>query len=272
MESYGALSLYILRKLSPTVRQCLAREHGSEEWSLDDLRKDLQREIVVLEAGQAGSGLSNVVGGRATISDSGQHSSTAMHVAASGQKYPCFLCKDVTHRVKHCQKFVGANEKMSVFRQEKHCFRCLSDRHSATDCKTNRTCFTFKGLHHTCLHIGTIVSEVPLLHHRDPRRPSCSGFGLVNSARGDNESVIIRPSTVVLKTAVTIVSSQERNGSANLLHDNASQHTFITVCFNLGMGFKVVGYDSSCISSFGSRTQSSTVRDVVELSLIANTL
>lgn len=39
---------------------------------------------------------------------------------------------------------------------------------------------------------------------------------------------------------VATVSSKERSGFANLLLDNASQLSFISACFNLDRGFKVV--------------------------------
>ncbi|CAC5365412.1 unnamed protein product [Mytilus coruscus] len=52
-DTYGTLLVpIILSKLPGEVRQHLAREHGSSTWTLSDLRKSIQKEINIIEAGQ----------------------------------------------------------------------------------------------------------------------------------------------------------------------------------------------------------------------------
>ena len=41
----------ILSKLSTTVKHNLVREHGTTDWSLDQVRKDIAKELQILEAG-----------------------------------------------------------------------------------------------------------------------------------------------------------------------------------------------------------------------------
>ena len=49
-DTYGDLLVcIIIDKLSPNVRRNLARQHGSIDWSLDDLRKALKQEIEFLD-------------------------------------------------------------------------------------------------------------------------------------------------------------------------------------------------------------------------------
>ena len=51
-ESYGApLVPMILGKLPAEVRKNLAREHSNLEWTLDQLRDSIVKEIQVIEAG-----------------------------------------------------------------------------------------------------------------------------------------------------------------------------------------------------------------------------
>ena len=51
-ESYGALLVpMILGKLPADTRRSLAREHSNLEWTIDELRASIAREIRVLEAG-----------------------------------------------------------------------------------------------------------------------------------------------------------------------------------------------------------------------------
>jgi len=51
-ESYGALLVHmVLGKLPVDVRKSLAREHSHLEWTLDQLRQSIAKEIRILEAG-----------------------------------------------------------------------------------------------------------------------------------------------------------------------------------------------------------------------------
>ena len=50
--SYGALLVpIVLGKLPPDTRRNLAREHSNLDWTIDELRDSIAREIRVLEAG-----------------------------------------------------------------------------------------------------------------------------------------------------------------------------------------------------------------------------
>ena len=50
--SYSALLIpAILKKIPEEIRKNIAREHGSSNWSLSDLRKFLLKELNVMEAG-----------------------------------------------------------------------------------------------------------------------------------------------------------------------------------------------------------------------------
>ena len=51
-KSYGALLVpMVLGKLPTDTRKNLAREHGNLEWTIDELRNSIAKEIRVLEAG-----------------------------------------------------------------------------------------------------------------------------------------------------------------------------------------------------------------------------
>ena len=51
-DTYGSLLMpIVLDKLPGEIRKNLAREHGDRNWKLDDLRRAINREINIIEAG-----------------------------------------------------------------------------------------------------------------------------------------------------------------------------------------------------------------------------
>ena len=55
-ESYGDILVPIIHKKLPLeLKKSLARDHSNKEWTLDELRKAILKEVEVLEAGQSNS-------------------------------------------------------------------------------------------------------------------------------------------------------------------------------------------------------------------------
>lgn len=72
---------------------------------------------------------------------------------ATKQK-PCSYCQEA-HNTFTCQKFkaMAPQERQTWAKEAKKCYNCLSDKHVALDCKSERRCQDCKASHHTLLHI-----------------------------------------------------------------------------------------------------------------------
>ena len=109
----------ILGKLPPDVRKNLAREYSNLEWTLDQLRDSIMKEIRVLE-----------VGFFVPLPQPENHRSTAsFHTGATSrleQRKPlkCVFCKG-SHPATQCEATSDQSKRMSIVKLEKLCFNCL---------------------------------------------------------------------------------------------------------------------------------------------------
>ena len=95
ISSYGALLIpMVLRKLPSDTRINLAREHSNLDWTIDELRDSIAREIRVLEAGSCIPPSDHQRSPLLTVS---------FHAGATSQpKNPkCIFCKG-THSTTQC--------------------------------------------------------------------------------------------------------------------------------------------------------------------------
>ena len=123
-ESYGALLIpIVLGKLPIETQRNLAREHGSLEWTLNDLKQGILKEIRVLE-----SGLSINPTTRLSFDQTPMMTTASLHTGASANnsskshnssaKRPCIFCKTIAHPPTKCDKIVD-QQKCIDFIKEK---------------------------------------------------------------------------------------------------------------------------------------------------------
>lgn len=90
-----------------------------------------------------------------------QHSATQIQFAQ--KKYThhinvtsssCALCPKQPHVLRLCKKFLNLSvaDRFSTVKKHNYCLSCLTKNHSVKDCKSNFSCTTCKGRHHTLLH------------------------------------------------------------------------------------------------------------------------
>jgi hypothetical protein len=118
-DTYGSLLVpIILNKLPSEIRKHLAREHGSTDWLLGDLRRSLFRELEVLEAGTTGIELAES-GATATFFVHSGSSHKPRHYNLNPQKLHlcCRFCKE-SHLTSDCYRFQNHNDRMKIVRQK----------------------------------------------------------------------------------------------------------------------------------------------------------
>ncbi|XP_060588880.1 uncharacterized protein LOC132744245 [Ruditapes philippinarum] len=155
-NTYGTLLVpVIIDKLPAEIRKSLARENGSDKWSLESLRKALYRELNIMEAGQTTDALA---GYRTTASfftgarrkpEAGSHViHRRMHKTLIDQR-KCIYCNE-NHHANDCTKLIDVRVKKDKIRKKHLCFNCLKN-HQVINCRSHFRCLKCKRKHHTSI-------------------------------------------------------------------------------------------------------------------------
>ena len=126
-DSYGKLLVpIILNKLTQEIRQNLARENGSDNWLLRDLRLATRKENTILEASQStedfhGITASFMTGAKEKSNTHGQHKP---HYNSRTDISPCVYCYQ-PHKPVNCTKLKTTEESIELVKKKRLCFNCL---------------------------------------------------------------------------------------------------------------------------------------------------
>ncbi|XP_071127724.1 uncharacterized protein [Mytilus edulis] len=257
-ESYGALLIpIILNKLPSEIRQHLARENGSDNWELIDLRRGILKEITIIEAGQRSS----------SFMDSMQPTTmTASFLTCANRKCepskvvtfdnrerqtqnirqkPCIFCQNL-HDPAKCPNVTDHDTRLSIVKEKKLCFNCLGS-HRSVDCKSKYRCRQCHQKHHTSLCHGNICTNDQLMS--------------VNAVVDDSENTLIAASfhsseeksrsNVLLKTAVAPVGGN-RYVDTHILFDEGAQRSFVTEELASKIDLEILGTETIHLSAFES--------------------
>ncbi|XP_057379622.1 uncharacterized protein LOC130701716 [Daphnia carinata] len=213
-NSYGDLLVCLLiDKLSCDVRRNLTRHQGNSEWSLDELRAAIRREIDIMS-----DSYDQLTPNRPTkqvLFASSHPVKKKLCPYCSGEHYPT-----------QCSEVRGPEERAKVAKVKKLCLNCLHAGHTnIKDCPSRYRCQRCQQPHHTSLHLDKNTSTNFLA------KPSSTHTGcLLNKIHSKIVAAIKTSSMpfVFLKTAVATVCSHSKSQLANLLIDDGSQLTFIT--------------------------------------------
>ena len=157
-DTYGSLLVpIVLDKLPGEIRKNLAHEHGDSNWKLDDLRRAINREINIIEAGVPrnqpdieayGSTASFFAGAKSKPRQTNRSDS----VESSAQPKPSVKCAfcDGPHVAVNCQKYADAESRIAVVKRNKLCFNCLG-RHQVSACISKCRCQKCHRKHHTSI-------------------------------------------------------------------------------------------------------------------------
>ena len=156
-ESYGDLLIpIILGKLPNDVRKNLAREHETLDWTIDQLRNALQKELRIVEAGKfVNPTLFESKDTKSSITSSFYigipKDPSSSHYPSSRAKGPppCVYCKKADSS-KHCQTVTDYQKRLEIIKKENLCFNCLG-HHKASKCRSKNRCTNCNRKHHTSL-------------------------------------------------------------------------------------------------------------------------
>ena len=266
-DSYGSLLVSILLgKLPEDLRKTLAREHNTSDWTLDQVRKSILREINILEAG---------VEFNLTGMSSHAHPSPPLPTASfftTAQKRACAFCK-ATHLSSACT--LEHKHKITVIKRDQLCFNCLG-KHKISECKSKSRCKTCGRKHHTSICNGDAAAPPSGSTHATSSPPPTSlspvsppftpssqtkaqgGTVLttltpVTSCHASEIDTSSQHSVSLLKTAVAVVTSGHKNAEANILFDEGAQRSFITAQLAQELQLQTTRTEDVTLSSFGKK-------------------
>ena len=274
LESIGQTTDYdgsllvpiILNKLPGDVRKNIAREHGSTDLELDELRQGLFHELNIMEAGNATEYTDNLTATAAFHTNAKIRSKFSNRQASSAYKKSCAFCHE-SHSAVNCTKFEDPKARMTIVKRDRLCFNCLG-HHSIADCKSHQSCRKCKKRHHTSLCKDKDQQERDSKINVNTIQVSNSNQGNDNDndARSANDTDAIlhsqAPANVLLKTAVAQVSSGYVCTEANILFDEGAQRSFITEKLAEELNLQVNGRENVNLSGFGDKPENTRVRSL----------
>ncbi|XP_076081076.1 uncharacterized protein LOC143051991 [Mytilus galloprovincialis] len=249
-DTYGSLLVpVILNKLPAEIRQHLAREHRSTNWTLHDLRKALLEELNIMEAGKLPEKVESPLATATFLTNAKSRTKSSFNKnerSYSDKKIntkQCAFCHEIGHTPVNCTKVTTANARMNIVKSERLCFNCLG-HHKLADCKSKSNCRNCNKRHHTSICSKDEKSE------ESSKPPANETENTVL-----HSSLTQRTTNVLLKTAVATVSWRKQSTEANILLDEGAQRSFITETLAEKLDLVSSGNEVVHLSGFGEQNR-----------------
>ena len=265
-DSFGDLLVCILLdKFSSDLRRNLARQHGTTEWTLEDLQAAIKQELEVLDdsSTEQQSNKNSTGFKKANVLFAG-----ASQSQATKKKQRCAYCTG-EHYATQCTTVEKTTERLKVANVKKLCLNCLDGSHtSLKDCPSKFRCKYCSKAHHSSLHPDNSeeASEKPIV-----ASVSVSISPPTTVAAATNNSVSSGPFLqpyVFLKTAVVEAHFKGFKERANILIDEGSQRTFITSRLAKLLRLKPLWRESLLLSGFSMNPTGIEYYDVTKLFIV----
>lgn len=264
-ETYGSLLVpIVLDKLPSEIRKNLAREHGDSNWRLADLRQALKKELNVMEAGNTvlkptapefEPTASFYAGARPKRRQSAIAVSDIDRAQQRERTVPsCVFCKG-QHAAVDCRKYINADARIEFVKRNRLCYNCLR-KHQVSQCKSRGRCQKCNRKHHTSI----CKSEV---NAREPASRQPEAAVLHTSSQHE-------PSSVLLKTAIATVSSNDIYTTTAVLFDEGAQRSFITEKLANELQLRRENTETLHLSSFGGDSSKMQHLDTTTVYLVTD--
>ena len=253
-ESYGDLLVPIIReKLPNNLKRNMARDHGNRQWKLNELRDAIQKEVNILQEGETTEvhfpTASFFTGSRNSPQKQKKKAGPTVDQAKSfGQKITCPFCGD-QHSPIDCKNVETVEKRLKCVKDKRLCFNCLGEGHQIVRCKSRFRCRHCQRKHHTSIcHQKTTNSLNPDAAPFQPETKGLHNATVLHSTTQPRQNVL-------LKTAVTKVSSLNFTQEAHILFDEGAQRSFISQKLADDLQLNPTGTEIVNLASFGQESQ-----------------
>ena len=264
-ESYSTILVpIILGKLPVPIRRNLARDHNELRWTLDDLQAAVVKEIRILESGLYNNDSSSSLSTRT-------HATASFHAAIKGERHQnstgkkkiyCVYCKG-KHPPTTCPEVTDYQKRLEIVRKSNLCFNCLGN-HKISQCNSKFRCKHCRHRHHTSLckstESDTLTSSKPepstivKSSSQQPTQVSTNTAPVIHGAQNTKEATCT--TVTLLKTAIAPVIGEGIRVQGNILFDEGSQRSFITVETAAKLKLNLVNNEKVAIAPFGAEYSS----------------
>ncbi|XP_053389951.1 uncharacterized protein LOC128552902 [Mercenaria mercenaria] len=154
----------------------------------------------------------------------------------------CVYCKG-EHSSTNCVKIKDHEQRLNILKEKQLCFNCLRS-HKVSECRSKFNCMICSRRHHTSLC------------EEESRKKSTDEPPKTHDAKETQSSVLhsahnFALGPVLLKTAVSMVTSSCTSTTAIILFDEGSQSSFITERLAQKLQLQPTGSETLCLSGFG---------------------
>ncbi|KAI1723779.1 pao retrotransposon peptidase domain-containing protein [Ditylenchus destructor] len=169
-----------------------------------------------------------------TLKKGGEPASKTSSVTPQKGRKKCSLCEKEFHWASECQKYATPDDRAKRLAEQKRCFRCCREGHTAKSCPSRRNCQNCQGKHHIILCPQLNKKEVKVTN-------SVTNEHDVTSATVSQCLVNLPESEVLLMATDVKVSSPTNPGiqlTAFVFFDNGSQPSFIRTDYADKLGLR----------------------------------
>ncbi|XP_057378535.1 uncharacterized protein LOC130700500 [Daphnia carinata] len=268
MDSYGDLLVCILLdKLTADLRRNLARQHGAIEWTLEELRNAMKKEIEILEDSTDHS----IIKHSESNKQAGVMFTKTSRVETERKRIKhCAYCTG-NHFPTDCNNVVTTEERYTIARGKHLCFNCLRSQQSTNnECPSKFRCRICQKAHHTSLHSNSRHGN----YTNSSTRPrvetnttilSSNPTTVALTANGSRNSFASQ-SFVLLETAVVPIQAKGVTLKGNVLIDKGAQRSFITTELAKKLQLKTLFRENLVLVGFAAASSNAEIYDVVQVS------
>ena len=262
-DTYGDLLIpIVLAKIPTSIKHNIIRENGTNNWTVEQLRKAILKEIQILEAGEETDVFNQVKkpfntfpSTASLLTNASQIKSRNFPNASTGSPAKPRLCVFCSghHRAHECTVVRDPDTRKKIAFQSNLCFNCLNN-HRVSQCNSKNRCRKCHKKHHTslCNEKDNEQTKRPEQKGNSEKTPEekHAQFNISKQSQPEGQSSTkVDPSSqtkpantlcttlsdhyypgkqTILKTAITSLESRSASATAHILFDEGAQRSFIT--------------------------------------------
>ncbi|KAL3091184.1 hypothetical protein niasHT_028426 [Heterodera trifolii] len=184
--------------------------------------------------------------------------------------YPCTFCNG-NHWHDECQKVNTLNERISIVRDKKLCFKCLRANHQASNCARPSKCYHCKRRHPTALCRDQCKSENGIINCEEKPNDQNGRRSTAIEPQQMCNTLQSRDTRALLMTAKATIFNPAQPGlsmMATVFIDPGSHRPFISSSAAKHLELTNLGTEECFLTSFGEREPKRYVSDRVAIGIL----